>query len=212
LKQKFDLSILSSLTIDEDSHTYSLGKRKPMSVTQILDMAGLYPEWAKNEHAARFGRIGHKIMDLFVNHRLGDYDKAFDPWMTAIKKFCGDWMPRPVHTEKKLYSFSQDYAGTLDFYGFVYDNFVRHDNMPVIMDWKFWSQKTKQAIACADVQTEAYYRASRENELLKTGYRPKRYVVWFREHRYEVIPLTDISAWSNFVAAKVICAWKEKYA
>jgi hypothetical protein len=166
-----------------DTHTYLVDGEPKLSVTQVLDANGMYPEFGKNEAAARFGTIGHKIVKMEIEGKLAGYDPEFEPYMVGIRKFIDEQEPVPKFMETMKYSEKGDFIGTVDFIGKLgsqHNPFGR-----VLLDWKFWSAVNKTIHALAGYQTAGYSR-------LFFGAVPvRRAVVHFYPEGYQILPCRD---------------------
>jgi hypothetical protein len=148
-----------------ESHTYLVDGEPKLSVTQVLDANGMYPEFGKNAAAARFGTIGHKIVKMEIDGKLSGYDPAFEPYMEAMR-----------------YSEKDDFVGTVDFVGYAGQETILRK---LILDWKFWSAPQKILLTLAGYQTAGYSR-------LFFGAVPvRRAVVHFYPEGYTILPLRD---------------------
>lgn len=110
-----------NFSYDEETHTYYLYNKKIPSVSEIIaplkDFSGISP--ARLENAAAYGKAVHKVIELYLNGTLGEYDPFLQqPLDEAIKYFdsiniadCG------FIAEQKKYRIinGMPFAGTIDF-------------------------------------------------------------------------------------------------
>ena len=165
---------------EAERHIYRVDGEVKLSVTQVLDANGMYPEFGKNEAAARFGTIGHKIVKMEIEGKLAGYDPAFEPYMVGIRKFFEEQKPNGMFWEKMKYSDKLDFVGTVDFIGNI-----QAFKTIAVLDWKFWSAVNKTILTLAGYQTAGY-------NLLFTGRAPlRRAVVHFYPEGYTILPLRD---------------------
>jgi hypothetical protein len=165
-----------------ESHTYLVDGEPKLSVTQVLDANGMYPEFGKNAAAARFGTIGHKIVKMEIDGKLSGYDPAFEPYMVGIRKFIEEQKPVYDYMEAMRYSEKDDFVGTVDFVGYAGQETILRK---LILDWKFWSAPQKILLTLAGYQTAGYSR-------LFFGAVPvRRAVVHFYPEGYTILPLRD---------------------
>ena len=172
---------MSDIVFDAENHIYRVDGEVKLSVTQVIEANGMYPEFGKNESAARFGTIGHKIIAMMFSGTLAGYDPAFEPWMVGIRKFFDEQKPNPLYYEKMIYTENNDFVGTIDFIG------ARNEesNRTEILDWKFWASAQKLLLVLAGWQTAGY-------NLLFAGRVPlRRAVVHFYPEGYTIHPLRD---------------------
>ena len=170
---------MPEIVFDSEHHIYRVDGKVKLSVTQVIEANGMYPEYGKSESAARFGTIGHKIIAMMFSGTLAGYDPAFEPWMIGIRKFLEDHRPEPEYCEEMKYSEKGDFVGTVDFIGKT----MQHHR--ILLDWKFWSAVNKTILILAGYQTAGYSR-------LFYGAVPlRRAVVHFFEEGYTIYPLKD---------------------
>ena len=172
--------MIPTISFDPSHHIYQVDGEVKLSVTQVLDANGMYPDFGKSEVNARFGTIGHKIVKMMIEGSLAGYDPAFEPWAIGIRKFIEEQRPVPEHMEIMKYTEKGDYIGTVDFIGMI--EFFKSR---CLLDWKFWASTSKLTLTLAGYQTAGYSR-------LFFGAVPvRRAVVHFFEEGYTIYPLTD---------------------
>ena len=172
---------MPEITFDDSNHIYRVDGEVKLSVTQVIEANGMYPEFGKSESAARFGTIGHKIIAMMFSGTLAGYDPAFEPWMIGIRKFFEEQHPNGMFWEKMKYSEKHDFIGTLDFAG----NIEAFKNRACILDWKFWAAAQKLLLTLAGWQTAGY------NLLFSGPVSIPRAVVHFYPEGYTIHPLHD---------------------
>ena len=169
------------LTFDEATHTYRLGEVIVPSVTQVLSTIGLYKGKAfmTPEHAERGTRV-HFLTELHdlgfsddVQHMLNLYPHIAG-YHKAYVKFLKESGFKPSLIEKRIYSLTHMYAGTLDRVG----NF---NGDPHILDIKSGVLQESDAI-----QTAGYSIALSEMEGIKNIY--NRCALYLKQDgRYKLI-------------------------
>lgn len=201
------MMLILNPSFDEADHIYTDADGKPVrSVTQIMEDAGLSNEWAKDEYAGNWGTIAHKNTELLINGDPGTLDPSFGPWKEGILQFIAHKVPR-LRPERKcetrfiLKEPGAVYAGTIDFEGLIWHNSCSKE---WLLDWKFWSGKSKQSVALAGIQTAAYEYATRGKERKR-----RRGVVWFKPNGYELIELNNSLDYVVWRSALNCSMWKE---
>lgn len=109
----------TEITFDPEKHEYRRGNVLVPSVTQILEAAGLYPDFslidaATLEWKRNLGTQVHAATALDDQSNLGDYDPQIDGYIDAWRLFKRQTGFRPVHIEHLIYHKAHGYAGTLD--------------------------------------------------------------------------------------------------
>ena len=111
---------LSILQFDEKTHRYFVGGRASLSVTQILEVAGITDFSIVNkdllDRASKFGQAVHRATEL---HDLGTLDKSsldepLVPYLEAWKKFCHDEISEFLEIEVPIWSKRFSFAGKPD--------------------------------------------------------------------------------------------------
>ena len=196
------------LEFDIKTHTYRLDGRPVPGVTGVLTAVGLSNQfYTGGPTPAEFGQEGHRLVRYVINKTIDDYvyDPAFAPWMAQIVAFVKKYNPVPLTPdEAPVVSRKLQYAGTMDFVGYLHD----HDRGLWILDWKFWSQPSRQALASAGLQTAAYSLAWREMGG-KDHYR--RGAVWFGEENFKLYALSDPADETTWRSALNTYRFREKH-
>ncbi len=142
----------SVLTFDPEAHLYRVDGAPVPSVTQLLEAAGISPDYSKvNPHVLRHARLRGLHVDLCC-----DLDDADDlDWSTvhpeavgyvqAWQAFKADYGYRPLASQILLYHPTYGYAGTADCVGLL-------DDYPVIAERK----ATAKMAASYALQTAGY--------------------------------------------------------
>jgi len=111
---------LSVLTFDEKAHRYFLGGRASLSVTQILELAGITDFSLVNkdllERACKFGTAAHKATVLSDRGTLdhSSLDAPLVPYLESWKKFCEKEISEILEIELPVWSKRFHFAGTPD--------------------------------------------------------------------------------------------------
>lgn len=147
-----DVSHPSLLEFDATSHVYRVDGAPVPSVTQLLEAAGISPDYSKvNPHVLRHARLRGIHVDLCC-----DLDDANDlDWSTvhpeavgyvqAWQAFKADYGYRPLASQVLLYHPTYGYAGTADNVGLL-------DDFPVVAERK----ATAKMAASYALQTAGY--------------------------------------------------------
>jgi hypothetical protein len=121
----------TALEFDEERHIYRLQGRVIPSVTSTLK--AVYPElwnWSDG-FAMERGRVVHRCIELMLEHDLDESSVAerAKPYVEAAKRFIVE-MNVDVHAhERRIYSATYDFAGTLDLVAII-------DGRTCLLDWK----------------------------------------------------------------------------
>jgi hypothetical protein len=111
---------LSILQFDEPTHLYFVGGRAALSVTKILEVAGITDFSSVNkdllDRASKFGQAVHRGTEL---HDLGTLDKSsldapLVPYLEAWKKFCAKEISEFIEIEVPVWSKRFGFAGKPD--------------------------------------------------------------------------------------------------
>lgn len=111
----------NELQFDEPSHRYTVNGRVIPSVTQIISAVGLYEfDFVSRETlaiAAERGRIVHTYIEWYEQGVLDEssIDSELAGYFSAYLKMKAELnLPKPDEIEKRVYSATYGYAGTLD--------------------------------------------------------------------------------------------------
>jgi hypothetical protein len=104
------------LTFEEESHTYAVGGVVKPSVTQVLADAGLCDYSFCDEYAMWRGSAVHKAihMELTTGVDWSTVPESFQPYVSAAKQMIADLGGEVVESERRVFSVTRNYAGTLD--------------------------------------------------------------------------------------------------
>lgn len=185
---------------DEDSHTYTLGGRKMLGVSEIIQSAGL-KDFSRIPpdvlaHACARGRAVHAACEFFDQNDL-DWDTVSDeikPYVVAWQRFKSDCPIEWADIEKPLYHATFGFAGT-------------PDRIAVAPGRAVYDIKTYAPDAVTGVQLAAY-------SLLRFGPQPsfdepKRVAVWLKKDgKYRVTEYSDRGDESVFMACLTVCKFK----
>lgn len=111
---------LSVLKFDEKAHRYFLGGSAVLSVTQILELAGITDFSSVNkdllERASKFGQAAHRATELSDRGTLdhSSLDAPLVPFLDAWKKFCEKEISEFVEIEIPVWSKIFHFAGKPD--------------------------------------------------------------------------------------------------
>lgn len=113
-----------TLHLDEDSHTYTLGKLRLPSVSEIIAPACSFDHVNPDvlERKSEIGRATHKLCewhDLKMPIDKGSIDDSVKPYFEAYKKFCREMKPKWAMVETMDHHRQHGYAGTLDRLGWI---------------------------------------------------------------------------------------------
>lgn len=190
------------LDFNEELHQYTDNGIVIPSVTQILQFAGLTPDFsmvnpADLEWKANLGTQVHAATALDDEDNLGGYDPQIDGYMQAWRKFKTECNFLPLVSEQRVYSKKYGYAGTLDRIG-------KLGGADVLLDIK---TATVVDLMCVGPQTAAYEAASNEQNKSKTKY--KRYAVKLTlDGKYKLIACDNKMDIQVFLSALNIYNWR----
>lgn len=193
--------------LDKGTHTYYLGTRKLLSVSEILRRSGLseYPEHAKKhmKGKADLGSDVHLATEYFDSDGL-DYASlapSIRPYFDAYAQFCHDTAFHPTVIEQPMYACVKgvgDFGMTLDRFGTT-----KILDKPLVLDIKC----TSTALPAHRVQTAAY----RLGYSLEHPGSYARGVVYLRpDGSYKFVEHADSSDEPTFLAALWCVTWKER--
>lgn len=125
---------MARLLFNTDRHEYFAAGRKLVSVTQVIERAGLGVDYSMVpddilQHAAERGRHVHAACEYVDQADLDRTSLAPEilPYVEAYWQFCNDTGFEPVETERKLHCPNRGYAGTPDVWGWIGDERVEVD-------------------------------------------------------------------------------------
>ncbi len=184
-----------------EAHRYFVDGRPVDSVTQII--GATWPELYahSNEFAMERGSVVHEITSLYDDGTLDEdsVSPIVSGFFDAYKRFLAETGFIVEENERKVYSDSYNYAGTLDRIG-------RLGAKRVLIDIKTGNPGWQ----CGP-QTAAYSTAWHEEtgEFIRT-----RYGLWLRESgEYSLIPFRDFqNDFADFTAAQRVIARRRQIA
>lgn len=149
---------LSGLTFDAASHTYAWDGTPVVSVTQVLQRAGLIdftgvPEPVLERARLRGTRV-HQAAHYLTEGTLDwvTVDEIDRPYVEAAARFLADAQFTPLGQERRVYHPRHQYAGTVDLFGTWQGRYA-------VADYK--TTAGEPASVCADLQLAAYAEALR---------------------------------------------------
>jgi hypothetical protein len=150
--------VTAALKFDEGRHEYTLDGRPVPNVTRIIDWMNSYAH-VPTEIMNRARDIGTAVhlataLDDTDDLDVASIDPAVQPYLDAWRQFRADMSFKPMLVEKRVYSPTYGYAGTLDRAGLLQD-------MPALLDIK----ATAALMPANGPQTAAYKQA-----LMEQGY------------------------------------------
>ena len=177
---------MSELIFDPSTHTYTLRGQRLLSVTQVIDAAGLIDkQWFTDEHRLRGTAVHEAVLydvqsdldktqlhELIAGYVEGWFAFKRDSKFVPIKKLCEKPQFHPLYL----------YAGTADLFGML-------NSYPALIDIKTGDSPT------AGIQTSAYV----EFPVFK-AYTPKRFTLrLYKEGTYKLIQHTDKTDFPKFM-------------
>lgn len=198
---------MSTLSFDEPTHRYFLGDRELISVTQVIERAGLYEYSWSDDFARERGSAAHKAIHYALEGDLDEADASemILGYVTAARNALRDLDIEVLASELRVWNPLMGYAGTIDVYG----RYRRPGPRPiVIVDWKS-SFTLPRATA---IQLAGYGLATHADlplppapleqvERMAIGIHP--------DGEYRVFRYEDQSDYNVFRAALAIARWKE---
>lgn len=183
------------LELDESTHTYTLGDRKLISVTQAL--AILDDRWKVDPFYLERGSMVHRATAYYDRGEFDEFtwDERIIPYVDAYVKFRQDTGFEPTLIEHKLYHPSYFYAGTLDRVGnFGYD---------LLIDLKSGVQSKVD-----ELQGTAYWELCRANKISVK----RVFDLYLNENgSYKLEPIDKPKLLLPVFLAALTCArWKER--
>lgn len=189
----------TELHFDEATHSYSMGGRPLVSVTQVIrsHMQG----WAASDWHKDRGSATHKAVALALEDRLdwSSLDPRIEGRTRAILNFIRDTKLRPVEIERRLGTAIYRYAGCVDLLA------EDEEGGLTVVDYK--SSFEPSAI----VQVSAYAKLAELNSL---GVPNRGAVVVCGDDGYKVSWITKAelrNAAHVFLAMLSVHGWKEKH-
>jgi hypothetical protein len=107
---------VTTLTFNDEDHSYWWGKRRLLSVTQILKMAGLIKTGFFSDEAALRGTYVHLAAQLLDDGKLDEstIDPAIAPYLDAYRQFLTLCKPKWTYIETRLADPDVGFAGAVD--------------------------------------------------------------------------------------------------
>ena len=144
------------LTFDAASHTYTLGRRQLVSVTEVMGWGGLKPRYfggnsERGQYLMDLGTAVHMACCLEAGGRLDESSvaQALQPYVDAFKSFCKASGLRHQALEMMVFSKMLGVAGTMDFLGWLPK--LKNAGGTWLLDYK-----TGVKVAWHQAQTAAY--------------------------------------------------------
>lgn len=110
---------MSELIVDLEKHEYHIGNKKLLSITDCLKSAGLINVAFATDHDLWIGTATHRAIELYNKGTLDldtldvDLRPRLDAWISFLKNTGF----KPLESEKSVYNFNLQVAGTLDVLG-----------------------------------------------------------------------------------------------
>lgn len=114
-----DVLPVAALRFVPETHSYYLGDRELISVTRVLQEAGLIdPQWF-TEDAAMRGTYVHEAIALHHDDDLAmeALDPVLRPYVEGYLRFLSETFFDAMQIEQRVFSESLGYAGTFDVLG-----------------------------------------------------------------------------------------------
>lgn len=198
-----------SLTYDDKNHAYYLDGRRLPSVTQVLGLSGLIPDYRMAD--TTLGSCVHALIAAEINGT--EFDEGEFTWDTVDKarlylpawhQFCDDYGYVPQQAEVRLASAEAGYAGTIDNIGTI-------DGLPVTIEIK-----TGKVEAWHLLQLYGYEHLRRCQDTVgatgnRLGQQTLRYVVYLREDGYQPVEGKGHEHYTAFLAFNEGIKWRLKY-
>ena len=176
-------------TFDAQSHSYRIDDKRIPSVTEVLRLAGLVDTTGYTTQARDRGRAVHTAIDLQTEGTLdtASLDARIAPYLAAHNHFLALSGATIVHHERRVYSPTFGFAGTLDEYVFL-------NGRPALID-----VKTGSIPPWVGAQLAAYLVAGIECRVLSP--RSKRFALELRpDGTFRLVEQTG-NDWPVFLAA-----------
>jgi len=145
---------MNSLQLDETAHSYTLGDRKLISVTQALSI--LDNRWKTDPFYLERGRLVHLATEYYDRDELEDstIDLQIQSYFDAYIKFGMDTGVKPIHIEFPLFHPIYFYAGKIDRIGHL-------NGCLVIIDLKSGAKAPQADL----LQGAAYFELAKANKI-----------------------------------------------
>jgi hypothetical protein len=196
----------------ETDHTYWLveeqGKRRLISITQVLQVAGLVDTTFFNERAATKGTYVHDATALHDQGRLNDATVSDElrPYLDGYKLFLEECTPEWSRIEAMFADDVSDVAGTVDRVGTIT---VKGVPQKVVVDLKTGRGGSApwHPIQLAGYQHLLTQYLSRRGQTREAA-QIKRYGLYLRgDGRYTLTPYTNTFDAAVFTSALTIAHW-----
>ncbi len=198
------------LQFDEATHTYTLGKQRLPSVSEIIRPVTSFDHIDPEVLARKteIGRHAHKLCewhDLKIKIDKASIDPAVEPYFTAYKKFCREMKPKWVNVETRDHHRLHHYAGTLDRLGWI--------------NKEAWLIDLKTVVTVSPttgLQTAGYVAIHQSNLLGKVGAAsqmlyPKRGALQLKDDgTYRLVEFTESLDWPTFLSLLNLWRWRTK--
>lgn len=193
------------LSFDPRIHRYTVNGLKYPSVTEVLQLAGIGPDYSNIpsvilEQKRDLGTFVHEACEYVdMGAEVPDYPGA-DGYIQAYRNFKGDYGFEPIEAELQISHRILKYAGTIDRIGPIKNNLAVID------------LKTTASIEIGYVgpQTAAYEEAYR----LLTGIKKKlpRYTLQLKpDGKYKLEQCKSKEDFQAFLSALNIYRWRERH-
>ena len=141
---------------EEEGHAYTVGGVRVISVTEALEAAGLVDTKWFTDFGRRRGSAVHKASQYLIEGSLdlNSIDPKIQGYLNAYQAFASDTGFKPLETERRVWSPTRRFAGTLDLLGNL-------DNRFAILD-----TKTGKLMAVTGIQLTGYADAYQEETQL----------------------------------------------
>lgn len=147
------------IRFDEKEHRYFIGKREVLSVSKVLELAGIIDKRFISEwHLDRGVKLHQALEYLDLGALdLGSVDERILPHVQAYQKFLSDTGAKIIAIEQIVYSKLFDYCGRLD-------RIMTLNGRNIIVDLK-----TNSDPPHSGMQLSAYAQAAEESGLKTYG-------------------------------------------
>ena len=200
---------MTEMHFDQETHRYMLGDRPMPSVTQVLAETGIIDTRFFTEDARDRGTAVHLATQYLDEGDLDmeSVDPAIRPYLDAWELAIDELGIRILEIEKRVWSSTYGYAGTLDRVATINDE-------KAIIDIKTGGKPGPATALQLAAYAEAY--ASGHDPDVVGGLRPpvsyRRFAIWLRnDGTYRPIEYTDRSDINVFRAAVAVWNWKESH-
>jgi hypothetical protein len=184
------------IQFDEELHEYRVDSRVLPSVTNIISDLKLSPPYPEDRGALGFGKAVHKAAELYIADRLdkANTNPVILQYLTGLEEKTTEMRLRPIGQELRVWHKYLGYAGTLDYFGYVYDGDL------AIIDYK-----SGQPPPCVELQTAGYELALRSMNFvpIEPGTKLRRFSMQLlpdraivKEHKNREL---DHAAWTGAV-------------